>query len=165
MTEFILFIISSIIGTLGHFLYNIFKNNIIGFLFAKNESTFEHLKLGITPILLLSIVEKYKFMNNNILAIKGFQVLVFSLIIIIFFYGRKIFIKKDNAIFNIILFYVSLFISYIISFLLLNIVYIPMWFKIVGCLLLVIFLILYLYSHFYNPNYLIFKNPLNQEED
>ena len=91
MLELILFFIASIMGTLGHYLYSITNNNpIAGFFFAKNESTFEHLKLGITPILILSIVEKTKLINNNILAIKGIQIFVFSTIIIVFYYLKKL---------------------------------------------------------------------------
>ena len=64
MIELILFFVASIMGTLGHFIYSITNNNpIAGFFFAKNESTFEHLKLGITPILFLSIVEKLSLIH------------------------------------------------------------------------------------------------------
>ena len=86
---------ASIIGTLGHYLYKLSGNNsLVGFLFARNESTFEHLKLGITPILILSIVEKVRLLNNNLLSIKGIQILIFSLIIIFFYYGKRLFFKK-----------------------------------------------------------------------
>ena len=36
------------LGTIGHFLYDLSnKNSIIGFLFSRNESIWEHMKLGI----------------------------------------------------------------------------------------------------------------------
>ncbi len=166
MLELILFFIASIMGTLGHYLYNITNNNpIAGFFFAKNESTFEHLKLGITPILFLSIVEKTKLINNNILAIKGIQIFIFSTIIIVFYYLKKLFFKKENAIYNIALFYISLFISYVISFILLNIIDLNIIIRILGILSLCLFISLYFYTALFEPNYLIFKNPLEKKEN
>lgn len=166
MINLLLFFISSIIGTLGHFLYKLTNNNrLIGFFFAKNESTFEHLKLGITPIFLLSIVEKIKLMNNNILIIKGIQCLVFSSIIIIFFYGKKLLIKNNNALYNILLFYISLFISYVISFILSNMITLPISFKIIGIISIIITIASYFYSSLFKPNFFIFKDPLIQSKD
>lgn len=166
MLELVLFFISSVLGFLGHFLYK-YSNEfwLVGFLFARNESTFEHLKLGITPILILSIVEKIKLFNNNLLAIKGIQILVFSLIIIIFYYGKRLISKKENALYNIFLFFISLLISYIVSFILLNMVIIPIYIKIIGVVSLLINIFLYFYSFIVNPNCLIFKDPLNPKED
>ena len=43
---------------IGHFLYDWSNRNaLFGFLFAKNESTCEHIKLGVTPIMLWTIIE------------------------------------------------------------------------------------------------------------
>lgn len=166
LLELILFFISSTIGTLGHFLYKFTDENfIIGFLFSKNESTFEHLKLGITPIIFLSIVEKIKLVNNNILAIKGIQILVFSLLIIMFYYIRKLFIKKECHLYNILIFYISLFTSYTVSFILLNIIELNITIRIIGILLFCLTLLTYIYNEIFTPNYLIFKDPLNQAKD
>ena len=58
---------SMILGTIGHFLYDLAnKNKIIGFLFSKDESLIEHLKLGVTPILMWTIVELFTFNLNNL---------------------------------------------------------------------------------------------------
>lgn len=166
LLELLLFLIASIIGTLGHYLYKLSRNNsLIGFFFARNESTFEHLKLGITPILILSIVEKMRLLNNNLLSIKGIQILIFSLIIIIFYYGKKLFFKKNNAIYNITLFYIALFISYVVSFILINMVSIPITIKIVGIVSILLFIFLYCYSSIFELNCFIFKDPLNQSKD
>lgn len=166
LLELLLFLFSSIIGTLGHYLYKLSGNNsLVGFLFARNESTFEHLKLGITPILILSIVEKVRLLNNNLLSIKGIQILIFSLIIIVFYYGRKLFFKKNNAIYNITLFYIALFVSYVISFIMINMISIPITIKIIGIVSILLFVFLYFYSSIFELNCFIFKDPLDQSKD
>ncbi len=166
MLELLLFLTASIIGTLGHYLYKLSGNNsLVGFLFARNESTFEHLKLGITPILILSIVEKVRLLNNNLLSIKGIQILIFSLIIIFFYYGKRLFFKKNNAIYNIALFYIALFISYVISFIMINMISIPITIKIIGIISILLFMFLYFYSSIFELNCFIFKDPLDQSKD
>lgn len=166
LLELLLFFIAGILGTLGHFLYNFTnKNALVGFLFARNESTFEHLKLGITPILILSIAEKIRLLNNNLLSIKGIQILVFSLLIIIFYYGKRIISKKNNPIYNIALFYTSLFVSYVVSFILINMVSIPIYLKIIGIVSILMIIFLYVYSALFDLNSFIFKDPLNQAKD
>ena len=166
MLELLLFLMASIIGTLGHYLYKLSGNNsLVGFLFARNESTFEHLKLGVTPILILSIVEKVRLLNNNLLSIKGIQILIFSLIIIVFYYGKRLFFKKNNAIYNITLFYIALFISYVISFIMINMISIPITIKIIGIVSILLFIFPYIYSSIFELNCFIFKDPLDQSKD
>lgn len=51
-----------IIGTLWHFVYDWSgKNNLLGFFFPINESTWEHMKLIFFPMLIYSV-----YMNNKI---------------------------------------------------------------------------------------------------
>ena len=52
------FFVVSILGTLGHFVYNWTDENILaGFLFPVNESTWEHMKLAFFPMLLYVFLE------------------------------------------------------------------------------------------------------------
>ena len=150
LLELLLFLFSSIIGTLGHYLYKLSGNNsLVGFLFARNES----------------IVEKVRLLNNNLLSIKGIQILIFSLIIIFFYYGKRLFFKKNNAIYNITLFYIALFISYVISFIMINMISIPITIKIIGIISILLFVFLYFYSSIFELNCFIFKDPLDQSKD
>lgn len=161
MIELFGIILSSISGTIGYFLYKFTNNNkLIGFLFSKNKSLFSYLKLGITPILLYSIVEKTKLINNdNVLAIKGFSILIFVLTYSLFYYLGKIIRKKEMPIYNISLLYISLFTSYTISFLLLNIIDLSLIIIITGYLFLLLTIFCYIYDKIAKPNYLIFKAP------
>ena len=58
-------IIISIIGTLSHFLYDISKHNkFIGLFTAVNESTWEHIKIALTPTFFFCIVDGIMFGQN-----------------------------------------------------------------------------------------------------
>ena len=50
MFTIISIIVISLIGTLSHFLYDISKHNkVVGLFAAVNESTWEHIKIALTP--------------------------------------------------------------------------------------------------------------------
>ena len=62
------FLIIGILGTLGHFVYDWSgQAKILGYFFATNESTWEHLKLLFFPTIIYSLFEfkfsKEKFKN------------------------------------------------------------------------------------------------------
>lgn len=105
-----------LLGTIGHFLYEWSNyNKIIGFWFAKNESTWEHMKLGITPIILWTIIELLTFSLNNLFFAKFISIVVFSLSLLILYYGYKSVIKKNILFLDILIFYISLALSSIVS--------------------------------------------------
>ena len=60
-------IIISIIGTISHFLYDIFKHNkIVGLFTSVNESTWEHIKIALTPTIIWGLIDGYIYgMNPN----------------------------------------------------------------------------------------------------
>lgn len=116
MIEIYGLIFCCILGSVGHFLYKLTKRNeIIGFLFAQNESTWEHLKLGITPIIIWSIIQLFISPSLNILINTSIKILFFSVVLIILYYIYKHLIKKNILILDIFIFYLSLSISYLIS--------------------------------------------------
>lgn len=109
-------IFSIILGTIGHFLYDITnKNKIMGFLFAKNESVWEHLKLGITPIMLWTIVELLTFNFSNLFFAKFISILAFIFSLIFMYFGLKCIIKKNILFIDISIFYLSLGLAYYTS--------------------------------------------------
>lgn len=116
MIEIYGLLFSMLIGTIGHFLYNLSnQNKIIGFLFAQNESTWEHIKLGITPIIIWSIIELIILKNPNTIINMSIKIIVFTLSIIILYYGYKKLLKKNILFLDILTFYISLAISYLIG--------------------------------------------------
>ena len=155
--EIIGLVFEMILGTLGHFLYDITSHNkIIGFFFSKSENVWEHLKLGITPIILWTIIEL--FINNfpNLFFAKFVSILAFSISIIILYNTIKFLFKKNILFLDILIFYISLGISSIISINLLksNNNFIINLFSFIG-----ICFTLYLYKVFNKntPNWFIFK--------
>ena len=82
-------IFTLILGTLLHFTYEWSNENpIIALLSPVNESTWEHLKLLFTPMLLFGILEYFAYGNKfpNFVLIRALSILVGMSTIIITFY-------------------------------------------------------------------------------
>lgn len=78
-----------IIGTLLHFAYKWSgENPLVGIFSAVNESTWEHLKLLSTPVLLFAIVEYFLYGNQipNFVPVKALSILLGTSTIITAFY-------------------------------------------------------------------------------
>ncbi|MBQ6282864.1 MAG: hypothetical protein IJK66_04980 [Bacilli bacterium] len=106
-------IVISIIGTLSHFLYDITSHNkIIGLFTAVNESTWEHIKIALTPTLLWSLVDGYIYgMNSNYFLAKFVSLIIIILLMPIIYYGYQFILKKEIVIFNIMSFYIVIICS------------------------------------------------------
>lgn len=150
--ELLGFVFTIIVGTVGHFLYEKSNyNKVIGFLFSKNESTWEHMKLGITPIILWTIVELFTYNFNNLFFAKFVSIIAFSLSLYILYYGYKKIVKRNILFLDILVFYISLFLATVVSInILMNMGY--------GVLLnflgfVGIIFILYLYKKFSKDNF------------
>ena len=121
LIEFFGFLFNIILGTIGHFLYDWSNNNkIIGFFFATDESIWQHLKLGITPVLLWIIIELLTSNLNNIFFVKFICILIFILTLLFLYYFYKLFTKKNILFLDISIFYISLFVSSYFSIILFN---------------------------------------------
>lgn len=149
-----------ILGTVGHFLYQITKNEIIGFIFSKGESIWQHLKLGITPILIWSIIEKIKMPNiSNFYSVIGIQITIFSISIILLYLSYRLIFKKRSTLYDISTFYISVIVSFITSFILINMVKIPLILIILGYLLLILNILAYYYLNQTKKELFILKEP------
>ena len=150
--ELLGFVFAIMVGSVGHFLYERSNyNKVIGFLFSKNESTWEHMKLGITPIILWTIVELFTYNFNNLFFAKFVSIITFSLSLYILYYGYKKIVKRNILFLDILVFYISLFLATVVSInILMNMGY--------GVLLnflgfVGIIFILYLYKKFSKDNF------------
>lgn len=158
MLEIYGLIFTCILGTVGHFLYNISnKNNLIGFLFSTNESTWEHLKLGITPIVIWGIIEFIITLNLNTFINTALKIIVFCILLITIYYVYRHLFKKNILIIDISIFYFASAFSYLIGAKVINNTY-----SILFYLLAIIFYILlyFCYKKFSEnpPNNFLFKN-------
>lgn len=153
-------VFSIIVGTIGHFLYDWSnKNKLFGFLFAKNESTWEHIKLGVTPIILWTIVELLTFDFECLFFSKFVSIITFMLLLLVFYYLYKYIFKKNNMFFDILLFYVCLSISYVVSIKLLTSSNCGMLLNFIGFIGITSFIYLYFKFNKKTPNLIIFKEP------
>lgn len=123
-------IIISILGTILHYTYNLSnKNKIVGLFSAVNESTWEHIKIGLTATFIASLVDGYLYGDNlNYFFAKFLSLLVIIFMIPIFFYGFKFLFKKNIPFVNIMTFYVTIILSVltfykVLSLKLLNYIY------------------------------------------
>lgn len=157
MLEIYGLIFTCILGTIGHFLYKITnKNKIIGFLFATNESTWEHLKLGITPIIIWSIIEFIITLKFNTIINTALKITTFITLIISLYYLYRHLFKKNILIIDIAVFYFATAFSYLIGAKLINTNYSLIFYFVA----IIFYILLYMcYKNFTKnqPNNFLFK--------
>ncbi len=114
----IAFIFIGILGGISHFVYEWSgKNQIVGYFFSVNESTWEHLKILFFPTVIFSFIE-YLFVKKeikNYIASVVISVIVGMLSIIILFYSYKGFLGFGIDFINILIFYISIVIMLVIK--------------------------------------------------
>ena len=115
------------IGTLAHFLYDLTDHNkFIGLFAAVNESTWEHIKIALTPILLWGLYDGFVYgQNPNYFLAKLASLLTPIVIIPTIFYGYKAILKKRILAIDIMSFFVAVFLSQLFFWLILNLPSVP----------------------------------------
>ena len=111
-----------VLGTLAHFLYDLsHENKILGLFTAVNESTWEHVKIAITPTLLWSLIDGFIYGNNpNYFTAKLASLLILTFFIPLVFYSYTRLSKKpilpiDIATFLVAIIFAQLAFTAIIS--------------------------------------------------
>ena len=113
------FIFTVIIGSLLHFTYEFSnKNIVVGYFSAINESTWEHLKLLITPIVVFSIIEYFIYGKelDNFIIVKAFSKLLGMVTIVASFYTYTGIIGNNYLVLDIGTFILGVFIAYYFSY-------------------------------------------------
>lgn len=110
------FFIISILGTLGHFVYEITgKKYAVGLFFPVNESTWEHLKLLFFPSVIYFTV-CYFLLNRkpkNFISSSIISILSGILAIVVLFYTYRGVIGKNIDFLNITIYYIAVLITVI----------------------------------------------------
>lgn len=117
------FLFIAAFGTLLHFTFKWSNQNRIVALFcAVNESTWEHLKLVVFPLILVDIFEYIKFGHNcdNYMIAKALGLLSGMMFIIMFHYTYKGIIGKSILFCDVTIFLASIIIAISVSNLILN---------------------------------------------
>lgn len=112
-----------IFGTILHFTYKLSNNNKYVALFsAVNESTFEHLKLLYFPMLISSIIEFFLYGKSlpNFIPIRCISIVFGMFMIVSIFYTYTGVIGNHYLFADISLFLISVVLSFLLSFILLN---------------------------------------------
>ena len=158
-------IVISLVGTLSHFIYDISKHNkIVGLFSAVNESTWEHIKIALTPTLLWSLVDGFIYgMNPNYFLAKSTSLIVIIILMPFLFYGYKVIIKKDLFILDIIIFYVVIIASQYSFNLILNIDEINFVSRYISCIILFILFGGYMIHTLMPAKNFIFKDPISNK--
>ena len=107
------FIIISLVGTICHFLYDWTNHNkFIGLFAAVNESTWEHIKIALTPTLLWGLIDGFLYgANANYFLAKSLSLLIMIIVIPILFYLYSYLLKKHILIIDILIFYIAIFLG------------------------------------------------------
>ncbi len=129
-------IVISLVGTLAHFLYDITNHNkFIGLFTAVNESTWEHIKIALTPILLCGLYDGAIYgQNPNYFLAKCVSLLIPIFIIPCIFYGYKSLSKKPILLIDILTFYLVIFLSQFAFKIIIDLPALSYIFEYIGCL-------------------------------
>ena len=106
-------ILIAIVGTLLHFVYEwSHHNKFVAIFAAVNESTWEHIKICMTPTILWSLYDGYVYgLNSNYLIGKSLSLLTIILLIPLLFYTYTLFTKKSILWVDVICFYITVICS------------------------------------------------------
>ena len=103
-------------GNLLHFVYDWTGSSVAAALFsAVNESTWEHMKLLAVPWILFSLVEYIVLRSGGIAGPRAVGLLVGLAAIPLLFYGYKGVVGQGNMIVDILIFQVSVLLSFWVS--------------------------------------------------
>lgn len=112
------FLVIGVLGAVSHFVYSWSgENQIIGYFFSVNESTWEHLKLLFFPTLLYSAIE-YVFAKKeikNYIPAVVISVILGMVTIVTLFYTYQGIIGQNIDFLNIAIYYIGLTVMLIIK--------------------------------------------------
>ena len=158
-------IVICIIGTFLHFLYEISGHNKFVAIFAAvNESIWEHIKICMAPTILWSIYNGYVYgLNSNYFFAISISLLTIILLIPILFYTYTTFTKKAILWIDVICFYVTVIISQLLFYKLINIKSLPSIYTYLSIIFLVIELGAYLLLTYKPLHNFILEDPISHK--
>ena len=158
-------ILISIIGTLSHFLYDISNHNkIVGLFSAVNESTWEHIKIALTPTLLWSLLDGFIYGTNpNYFFAKFISLFIIIILMPLLFYGHKALIKKDVFIIDIIIFYIVIIASQYLFYTILRLNELPYFIGYLSCIGIFLLFGGYMIHTLMPAKSFIFEDPINHK--
>ncbi len=156
-------VVITTLGTIAHFVYEWSHHNKTAGLFAAvNESTWEHIKIALTPTFLWALYDgfTYGFEPNYFLA-KFTSVLLLIILIPTLFYSYRAVIKKSYLIINIAVFLISIILSQLIFYVLITLPPQPFIVNYLACFGLFILFGCYMTLTLRPLKTFLFKDPIN----
>ncbi len=156
-------VVISTIGVLAHFLYEwTNQNKIVGLFAAVNESTWEHIKIALTPTLLWGLYDGFAYgYDPNYFLAKLVSVLSLVILIPIAFYSYRAIIKRAVLFIDICIFYISIVISQLIFYVLVTLPAQPYVVNYLSCLGLFVAFGFYMTLTLKPIKSFLFKDPIN----
>ena len=156
----------SMLGTIAHYLYDFDKNKFVGLFCTTKESIWEHIKMALTPTLLLSFVDFFIYSNNaNYYLAKFSSILVIIVFMPILYYGYKLITRKDYFILDILVFYVIIIASQLTFYEVLRIAPIHVIYRYLSCLAIFAILSFYIIQLFISPKNRLFNESIKRNKD
>ncbi len=162
-------IFSIILGTLLHFTFELFSNNLfIASFSAVNESVWEHLKLVFFPMLIFAIIEYFLLKNydnkNNYIFSKTIGIIFAIIFITIFFFTYTGIIGNSYFIIDIFSFlFAIIFGEFICYKLLIKNNEINNFLKYICVFILLILFFSFIFFTYFPPKINYFKDPLKND--
>lgn len=153
------------VGSVFHFMYDWTNHNkMVGFFTAVNESTWEHLKLIITPSFLWLIVEYHFYADNEMLFFAKLVGMIVMLVVIpLIFYTYTNFVKRPILVVDIMSFVIATILGQYVFNILINLCYSNIILKHVGIIGLIMVFLKYI-THTYVPDKnFLYKDPITHE--
>ena len=159
------FALTSLIGTLLHFLYDWTNKSVLVAPFSSvNESTWEHMKLIFFPMFLFALVQRIFFSTwKNFWCIKLCGILTGLVLVPVLFYTYNGVFGKSSHWANIFIFFISAAISFIIEWLLFKNNTIYCRYRWLAFAIICLIGILFVVFTFAPPNIPLFKDPLSDK--
>ncbi len=158
-------IVIAVVGTFLHFLYELSGHNRFVAIFAAvNESTWEHIKICMTPTILWSLYDGYVYgLNSNYFIGKSLSLLTIILLIPLLFYTYTLFTKKSILWIDVICFYITVIMSQLVFYYFINIYALSFIYTYLSCILLFIEIGAYMFLTFQPMKNFIFEDPISHK--
>lgn len=158
-------IVIAILGTFLHFLYELSGHNKFVAIFAAvNESTWEHIKICMTPTILWSLYDGYIYgQNPNYLIAKSISLFIIIALIPTLFYTYTTFTKKSILIIDVICFYVTVVCSQLVFYHFINTNPLPFIDTYLSAILLFLELSAYIFFTYQPLKHFIFEDPISHK--
>lgn len=153
------------VGTLLHFMYEYSGHNKVVSLFAAvNESTWEHIKIALTPTFIWTLYDGAVYgINANYFIAKTSSLLVIIILIPLLFYTYKAFTKKSMLPIDIIIFYITIITSNLTFNYIINIDPLHFFYTYISVVILFIIFGLYMVLTLLPIKNFLFKDPITKE--